>query len=199
MKQIRFTKENDLLVWNVGETINVDEYDFVEVTTRATIYDGEELIVGKGKWVGYHQIRIRAKLLIDNGYAEYVVEEKKRGELWKPKQGDHYFFIDSLGIEYSQSDFGEYNAEDWNFFETNQEAIDTNDWIRAARKIQAYVDECNENANGDLYWYIGFEDGELRINGCYRRISPFMFKNDDDAKQSIKDLPEEWRIFLRVK
>ena len=132
-----------------------------------------------------------------------VVEEPKSKD-WKPKKGDTYYYIGSVGsifnYDYREDILDEAHLNIGNCFKTKEDAKHMVEKFKVIRELQKFANENNEEKidwkNKTQYKYYlvyATEDGELYVDyAVYCKREPFniYFTSSKIAKRAIEAVGE---------
>ena len=120
---------------------------------------------------------------VDKIYSAINKPEPKKFEVWKPKDGDTYYYVTSGGTAtktfYTNSDFDNQAYSIGNCYKTEQEALNHAAHLKAKKKLQDELAVMNAEANGGVefdknlaeYW-LHWNGEALDNDGCFASEFP---------------------------
>lgn len=147
----------------------------------------------------------RIKALLEKGYIEEIPEQPKT--VWDLEEGDIYFYISMDGcIEmtyWAKGSVAEEARECGNCFVTKEEAEKELAHRKAKqillRDTKGFKPDWGNHQQSKYIVYIHHCRNILAVDyWCDYHSSLIYFANEDDAEESIKHHPNEWKTYLGV-
>ena len=135
-------------------------------------------------------------------------------ELPEIKLPERFFYVSGGEINYIDKDYYFWDKKSkkgyqqkidkcksiGNYFETQQEALKYFEYLRAKTVIEKSAKGFKPDWSNEKDKYFGYldgEDNELYYGTSYfNRSADIFFKSKDDIEESLKQHPDEWKIYL---
>ena len=152
------------------------------------------------------------EFLKENNLVDKYLEEAGKQLSYKPfspKEGEKYFYVDSWGCVlnstyYSNDSTYEWDVKSGNCFRTGEEARYYRDWLIARKRIMDNSDSESawENPKQEK-WVIYYDHANKCLEVIDRRYHQYgslpPYKSEEEAKQAIQDLENEYLVYFGIK
>lgn len=130
-----------------------------------------------------------------------IADASKKVERWKPKYGDHYYYIDSFGdvgeAYYDTNAYGDlFRYKTGNHFKTEEEAHKELDRRLAEQEL---LDMCDDSGVIEIGFDIDNREFCAMGEDSDYLFSPYRFATEESAKKAIYTLGEDkLKLIFRI-
>lgn len=136
------------------------------------------------------------------------IKEPKDSIHWEPKSGDEYFWIDECGsilpgTFYRDSLYDQQRLTFGNVYRTEKEAEKARDRRLAKVRLQRTSTFEPDFENGKGGWAVYYDHGHETLAVCELDDcdagEPVRYATREDAKKSIEENEQDWKIYFGIK